>query len=113
MNTLGKIRNVISNEDNTLLAHQGREDVDEVLHIEARDQWSQLDIDQRSIHISGTNKLVLANVELGSVLGKRSVSALTNKVKHLFGLQTKHGLRDLQNMRENCEIGSKESSNHF
>lgn len=105
MNTLRQIRNVISDEDNALLAHQGGQDVDEVLHIETRDQRSQLNVDQRSIHISRTDKFVLADVELGSVLRESSLATLAHKVEHLLRLQTSHRLGDLQNVRENGEVG--------
>ena len=106
MNTFGENSKVISNENDSLLTHQGGKKVNQTLYIETRHQRSKLHIDQRSIHITRTNELVLSNIELLSRLWKSCFTTLIHKIKNLLRLQTSHCLGNLYQMREDGKVRS-------
>ena len=104
MNALGESAEIVADEDNALLAHQSTQQEDETLHIEARNQRSQFHVDKRGIHVLGTNKFVVVDVERFVGLGKSRFHCLVDKVDHILRFQTEHSLSDFKKMRKDCEV---------
>lgn len=107
VNAVRQSAEIVADEDDALLAHERAEQENQALHVEAGHERGQLHIDQRSIHVLRAHELVFADVERLVRLGKSSLAALMHEVHNPIRLKTRHGLRHLQEVREDGEVRSR------